>query len=191
MSLSDWLISVAAILWLLVVAWFDIRERKVPSPAWTGIPILVAAVYRLASGRHEMIVAAAAVALVVSERRHLQQKLLEGLILAAGILVLGWLMFTVEITAGYGIVGIIIFWIAWERKYIGGADAMALITCLIVWPGLEFQIAYLIAGLGYSLAVRIKEGGWLKGHPSPGLVIVALGAALYILWKSYQVLLRL
>lgn len=183
MPLSDWLISSAAILWLLTVAWFDIRERKVPSSAWTGIPILVAAVYRLASGQHPMIVAAAAVVLAVSERRHLQQKILEGFILAAGILVLGWLMFTVEITAALGIVGVIIFWIAWELRYIGGADAMALITCLILWPGVEFQMAYLAAGLVYSLVIRIKEGGWLRAHPSPGLVIVALGAIFFLTWR--------
>jgi hypothetical protein len=183
MSLSDGLISIAAILWLFVVAWFDLRERKVPHAAWTGIPLLVASVYRLVSGQHQMVVAAVAIVLLVSERRHLQQRILEGFILAAGILVLGWLMFTVEITAGLGIVGVIVFWIAWERHYLGGADAMALITCLMLWPGTEFLMAYLIAGLGWSLGVRIRKGGWLKAHPVPGLAVVALGALFFLAWR--------
>jgi hypothetical protein len=183
MSLSDWLISIAAILWLLTVAWFDIRERKVPHPAWTGIPLIVAAIYRLVSGEHQMVVAAVAIVLLVSERRHLQQKILEGFILAAGILVISWLMFTVEITAGLGIVGIIVFWIAWERHYLEGADAMALITCMMIWPGTDFLTAYLIAGLVWSVVVRIREGGWLKSHPVPGMAIVALGALLFLSWR--------
>ncbi|MGB7540334.1 MAG: hypothetical protein WBM17_17465 [Anaerolineales bacterium] len=186
MLLPDWLISASALGWLIIIAVFDIRERKVPHPVWTGVPMLVAAVYRLVSGQHQMIVAAAVVAVVISERRHLQQKMLEGIILAAGILVMGWLLFTTELTGAMGIIGIIVFWASWERKYIGGADAMALITCLIVWPGIEFVIAYLVAGLGWSLGVRIKEGGWLKGHPSPGLAIIAAAAIFYLAYQVYR-----
>ncbi len=186
MLLSDWLISIAALIWLITIAVFDIRERRVPHPLWTGVPMLVAAVYRLAVGQHQMIVAAAAVAVIVSERRHLQQKLLEGLILAAGVLVLGWLLLTGEFTAGMGIIGVIVFWVSWERHYIGGADAMALITCLILWPGIEFVVAYLAAGLIWSIAVRIRQGGWLKGHPSPGLAIIAAAAILYLVYQVYR-----
>jgi hypothetical protein len=188
MLLPDWLISIAALIWLITIAVFDIRERRVPHPAWTGVPMLVAAVYRLLSGQHEMIVAAAAVAVIVSERRHLQQKLLEGIILAAGVLILGWLLFTSGMTTALGVVGVIVFWLSWERKFIGGADAMALITCLMLWPGIEFVIAYLVAGLVWSLVVRIKEGGWLKGHPSPGLAIVAAAAILYLGYQVYRFL---
>ncbi len=135
MLISDWLISIAALLWLITIAVFDIRERRVPHPLWTGVPMLVAAVYRLVVGQHQVIVAAAAVVVLVSERRHLQQKLLETIILVAGILVLGWLLFSGEFTAGMGIIGIIVFWVSWERHFIGGADAMALITCLILVAG--------------------------------------------------------
>lgn len=186
LALSDWLISIAAIIWLITIAVFDIRWRRVPSPAWTGLPMLVAAVYRLVYGQHVMIVAAAAVAVLVSERRHLQQKVLEGFILAAGILILGWLLFTTELTTGMGIIGIIVFWASWERHYIGGADAMALITCLMLWPGIEFVLCYLVAGLVWSLGVRIKEGGWLKGHPSPGLAIIAAAGILYLVYQVYR-----
>jgi dolichol kinase len=186
MSLSDWLISIAALIWLITIAVFDIRERKVPHPVWTGLPMLVAAIYRLATGQNMLIVAAAAVVVVVSERRHLQQKVLEAFILAAGILVLVWLLFTTPLATAMGIIGVIVFWVSWERHYIGGADAMALITCLILWPGIEFVGAYLIAGLIWSLAVRIKQGGWLKGHESPGLAIIAAAAVLFMAYQAYR-----
>jgi hypothetical protein len=153
---------------------------------WTGLPMLVAAIYRLATGQNMLIVAAAAVVVVVSERRHLQQKVLEAFILAAGILVLVWLLFTTPLATAMGIIGVIVFWVSWERHYIGGADAMALITCLILWPGIEFVGAYLIAGLIWSLAVRIKQGGWLKGHESPGLAIIAAAAVLFMAYQAYR-----
>jgi len=186
LSLSDWLISAAALGWLITIAVFDIRERKVPHPAWTGIPILVAAVYRLVTGQNMLIVAAAAVAVLVSERRHLQQKVLETIILVAGMAVLVWLLFTTGLTAAYGIVGVIVFWISWELHYIGGADAMALITCLLLWPGIEFVLAYLAVGLVWSVAVRIRRGGWLKGHPAPGLALVAAAGILYLIYQVYR-----
>ena len=86
----------------------------------------------------------------------------------AGVLVLGWLLLTGEFTAGMGIIGIIVFWVSWERHYIGGADAMALITCLILWPGIEFVVAYLVAGLIWSLGGpdqgrRLAEGARIAG----------------------------
>jgi hypothetical protein len=186
LPLSFWLISASALLWLLTVAWFDIRKRQVPSAAWTGVPMLAAAVYRLASGQGELIVAAAAVALVVSERRHLQQKMLEGITLAAGIVLMVWLLFRAEPAVATGIIGILVFWVSWERRYIGGADAMVLITCLILWPGVEFILAYLIAGLVWSVGVRIREGGWLKPHPTPGLTIIALAGILYLVYQVFR-----
>jgi Flp pilus assembly protein protease CpaA len=185
MNPIDWIVSLAALGWLTAVAVFDIRTRKVPNPFWTGIPMVLASAYRLLSGTHQWVIAAAATAVLVSERRHLKQKLLEGLILVAGFLILVWLMFTTETDAAYGIVGVIVFWMSWELKYIGGADAMVLITCLLLWPGIEFVLAYLIAGLGWSLGARIKQGGWLKSHPVPGLAVVATAAILYLIYQVY------
>jgi Flp pilus assembly protein protease CpaA len=183
MAIFGWVISVVALVWLIVVAVFDIRTRQVPSPLWTGIPLIVAAAYRLAAGTQAIIVAAAAVVLLVSERRHLQQKLLEAFVVAAGILVLGFILLRFGIFNATGIVGIIVFWVAWELKLIGGADAMVLIACTLIWPGVEFVYAYLLAGLAWSVGVRIKEGGWLKGHDVPGLAVAAAAAALYLLYR--------
>lgn len=182
MEWYDWVLSIAVLGWLAAAALGRRAGIKVGT-AWTWIPMLLAVIYRIISGRAVMVVTAAAIVLLLSERRHLKQKLLEGIILAAGILVVGWLMFTTEITAGMGIVGVIIFWIGWEMHMIDGADAMTLITCQIVWPGIEFLMAYLVAGLIWALVLRIREGGWLKTHAAPGMAVIASGAALYILWR--------
>jgi hypothetical protein len=187
MTLFDWIVSLAALAWLTAIAVFDIRTRKVPSPLWTAIPMLLAAAVRLLSGSEQSIVAAAAVVVAVSERRHLKQRVQEILVAAAGILILGWIIFSVGIFKTTGIIGVVVFWAAWELHWIGGADAMVLITCLMVWPGMEFVYAYLLAGLGWSIGVRIREGGWWKGHAVPGLAIVFTGAILYLLYRALTI----
>jgi hypothetical protein len=185
MLLIQWIISLAALAWLLAEAYFDIRTRKVPSPLWTGIPMLAALAIRLLSGTAVLMAAAAVVVVVVSERRHLQHKLLEGLALAAGIIALALIFFLADDATQSGLAGIVVFWVSWELRYIGGADAMTLITCLLLWPQIEFVLAYLAAGLIWSAGVRIKQGGWLKFHPVPGLAVVATAGIFYLIYQVY------
>jgi len=180
-----WAISLAALGWLIAVAVFDIRTRQVPSPYWTGIPLLLAGAYRVLSGPSALIAAAAAVAVAVSERRHLHHKGLEVLTLAAGIVALVLIFFLADVGTQNGIIGVVVFWVSWELHYIGGADAMALITCVLIWPQIEFVLAYLAAGLVWSLGARIKQGGWLKAHPVPGLAIIATAGIFYLLYQIY------
>jgi len=183
MTLIEGFVSLAALVWLIAAAASDIRTRKVPSLLWTGLPMILAAAYRLLSGNQEAIVAAAAVVVAVSERRHLKLKVLEILVLAAGVILLGWILYSVGIFRTTGIVGVIVFWVSWELHLIGGADAMVLITCLMIWPGMEFVYAYLLAGLGWSVGVWVREGGWWRGHSVPGLAVVASAAILYLLYR--------
>jgi hypothetical protein len=182
-----WAISLAALGWLIAVAVFDIRTRQVPSPYWTGIPLLLAGALRVLSGPSALIAAATAVAVAVSERRHLNHKGLEALTLAAGIVALVLIFFLSDVGTQNGIIGVVVFWVSWELHYIGGADAMALITCVLLWPQIEFILAYLVAGLIWSLGVRVKDGGWLKGHPVPGLAVVATAGIFYLLYQIYLV----
>jgi hypothetical protein len=185
MPYLTWTISLIALGWLIAMAVFDIRTRRVPSPYWTGIPMLLAVAIRVLSGTAALMAAAAAVVVIVSERRHLKNKLLEALVLAAGILAIGLIFFTADIPTQSGIGGVVVFWVSWELHYIGGADAMTLITCVLLWPNIEFLLAYLAAGLIWSLGVRIKEGGWLKGHWVPGLAIVATAGIFYLAYQLF------
>jgi Flp pilus assembly protein protease CpaA len=181
MTLLEWIISLAALFWLAVIAVFDIRERQVPNPLWTAVPLALAAVYRLASGRMPMVAAAALIAVVVSERRELKNRVVETMVLVAAVILLLVLTAVADRDSAVGMIGILVFWTSWELRWIGGADAMALITCILIWPGMTFILAYLAAGLIWSLGVRIREGGWRRGHWVPGLGIVATAAVLAIL----------
>jgi Flp pilus assembly protein protease CpaA len=181
MSVFDWFISLAALIWLVIVSIFDIRERKVPHLLWTAIPFLLAAVYRLFSGHVQMIVLAAALMVAASERHQLKNRAVEWILMIVVLVVIIWLLVTQETSIAIGIAGIFIFWLSWEIHWIGGADAMALITCVLLWPGVVFLVAYLIAGLIWSLGVRLKEGEWRRGHWVPGLAIVATAAVIYLL----------
>ncbi len=185
MPILAWIISLVALAWLIAVAVFDIRTRQVPSPLWTGIPLLIAVVIRALSSYAALMALVAVVVVVISERRHLKQKLLETLVLVAGILAIAWIFFLADIPTQSGIAGIVVFWVSWELHFIGGADAMTLITCVLLWPNIEFLLAYLAAGLIWSLGVRIKEGGWLKGHWVPGLGIVATAGILYLIYQLF------
>jgi phosphatidylserine synthase len=180
-----WIVSLIALCWLIAIAVFDIRQRKVPNPYWTGIPILAAIVFRVLSGAEGWMAAAAVVTVIISERRHLEHKGLEALALAAGGVMIALIFFSVNTLTQAGIAGILVFWISWELHYIGGADAMTLITCVLLWPSTDFLLAYLAAGLIWSLGVRIKEGGWRKSHSVPGLAIVALAGIFFLLYQGY------
>jgi hypothetical protein len=183
MPILAWVISLIALVWLIAIAVFDIRTRQVPSPLWTGIPMLAALAIRVLSGTAQLIALVAVVTVVVSERRHLKHRGLEALALAAGILAIVLIFFVADIPTQSGIAGVLVFWVSWELHYIGGADAMTLITCVLLWPNIEFVLAYLAAGLIWSAGVRIKEGGWLKGHWVPGLAIVATAAIFYLVYQ--------
>lgn len=181
MTWFDWLVSIVALIWLIAIAMFDIRDRRIPHLLWTAIPLALAAVYRLASGRLQMVVLAAVFAVIVSERRQLKNRIVEWIVLITALIFFLWILTTAESLVALGLIGICVFWLSWEMRWIGGADAMALITCILLWPGMAFVIAYLVAGLIWSIGARVKEGGWRRGHWVPGLGIVATAAALTIL----------
>jgi hypothetical protein len=181
----DWIISLVALIWLIVMAVIVIRKHQPLSPRWTWIPLLLAIAIRVFSIQAAWMAAAVVVIIVVSERRHLQQKVLEALTLAAGILAIGFIFFSADIPTESGIGGLIVFWIAWELHYISGADAMTLITCVLLWPNVEFLLAYLTAGLILSIAARIKEGGWLKSHAIPMPFIIIFSAVIYLGYQLF------
>jgi hypothetical protein len=180
-----WLISLVALVWLIVVAFIIIRRHQVLSPSWTWIPLLIAVAIRLLIGTAAWMVAVVAIVLLISERRHLQHKLLEALALVSGLLVILLIFFITDIPTQSGIGGVLVFWISWELHFIGGEDAMILITCILLWPNIEFLLAYLTAGLICSIGIRFKEGGWLKGHIVPIPLVIAFSGVIYLGYQLF------
>jgi hypothetical protein len=176
----EWLISFVALGWLITAAVIGIRTRRALPPTWIWIPLLAAGAVRLLRGTAGWMAVVVVVVLVVSERGHLKQKALEGLALIAAILAIGFIFFISDIPTQSGIGGVLVFWISWELKFIPGSDAMTLIACVLLWPNIEFLSAYLIAGLTWSIGVRIKEGGWLRSHIISFPSVIAFSGVLYL-----------
>jgi hypothetical protein len=147
--------------------------------------MILAMAIRVFSGQAALMAAAVVVVLVVSERRHLKHKGLEALTLVAGILALGFIFFTADIPTQSGIGGVLVFWISWELHFISGSDVMTLITCVLLWPNIEFLLSYLVAGLIWSIGVRIKDGDWLKSHLIPMPVVIAFSAVINLGYQLF------
>jgi hypothetical protein len=186
MTIGAWIISLCALGWLAVMWLYERGQNAVLHPLWIILPFLVAAAYRLLGGPSLFIAAAAAIVLLAAERKHLQNRLLEMLIVITAIIGVSWILFTMQIPTAYGVVGIIVFWLSWELHAIEGKDAIVLITCQILWPGLEYITVCLAVVLGWALIARIREGGWLKRHAMPGTLLILISAGLFILYSAYQ-----
>lgn len=185
-----YIVSIIAFAWLILLAVCEIRKVKVPGLYGTAIPLVVALIFCATLGVGLWLAVSSIVLLAVSERRHLQHRALEGLALAAGIVAIGMLLFLSDLATQSGIAAIVIFWIAWERKYLQAQAAITLIICVLIWPGTGFLLAYLIVGLAWSLGIWIKEGGWLKTHEVPSQAVIALGALAYLSWTAISLLIK-
>jgi hypothetical protein len=164
------------VIWLGIVSWFDLKKQEVPHIAWMVIPFVCAILYRLFQGSWQLILITLLVA-TVSERERISQKVgleeIRYLIIWFPLLFLGAFisMQASPITA----LAILGFWVAWELKWWGGADAILAISVGLFWPGLHFILAFLISHLLVAVAISswtlIKERR-LKFHKIPGLPIL-------------------
>lgn len=171
-------VLILALIWLGIVSWFDLHTKQVPHSAWVIVPFIVAIFYRIAYSSWELVVLSIIIAFA-SERHRLAQ--------AAGndrfALLFMWLPLVVFsfLRAGtvypVGAVAILSFWVAWELRCWGGADAVASITLALLWPDLSLILALLvvhvIAALGVTIVTLVRERSW-KLHAIPGLPLLLL-----------------
>jgi len=72
---------------------------------------------------------------------------------------------------------IIGFWVAWEFKWWGGADATAAITLILIYPELIFIAAFLgvhvFVTIGLAIRSLMKEKS-IQLHKIPGLPLLLL-----------------
>lgn len=169
---------ILALIWLGIVSWFDLRTKQVPHSAWVIVPFVVAILYRIAYSSWELVVLSIIIAFT-SERHRLAQ--------AAGndrfASMFMWLPLVVVsfFRAGavnpVGAVAILAFWVAWELRCWGGADAVASITLVLLWPDMSLILALLvvhvIAALGVTIVTLVRERMW-KLHSIPGLPLLLL-----------------
>jgi hypothetical protein len=179
----DWIIFGFIVAWLGIISWFDIRKNEIPHSAWVIIPLIGAGVYRVWQGDWSLVLLATLVA-AVSERERLSHvvkfKESKRIITWFPLLFLSaYLAIPSFPIAGLAIVG---FWVAWELKWWGGADAVAAITLILIYPGLTFILAFLvvhiIVTIGLFIRSLMKEKS-VKMHRMPGLPLLLLAIFIY------------
>jgi len=185
----NWIIFGLVAVWLGIISWFDIRKNEIPYSLWVILPLIGACVYQAWLGDWRLVLFAVLVA-AISERERLSQLLHRGeigkLFTWLPLLLLG-LIFAVQSSpiAAFAILG---FWVAWELKWWGGADAVAALTLILIYPKVTFILAFLgvhvIAALGLAVYSLLKSKS-VKPHQIPGLPLLFLAVLLYQIFQCF------
>ncbi len=179
----EWIIFGCVIAWLGVVSWFDIRKNEIPHSAWVIIPLIGACSYRVWQGDWALVLLTVIIA-AVSEREKLsrivRREEIGRIITWLPLLFLGaYLSIQVSPFAALAIIG---FWVAWELKWWGGADAVAAMTIILIYAELSFIIAFLVVhgvvtiGLAVRSLLKEKKIGL---HKIPGLPLLLMAVLLF------------
>ncbi|MDR7574302.1 MAG: hypothetical protein QN194_15420 [Armatimonadota bacterium] len=151
--MADGAVHLVILAWLGAAAFLDLRFRRLPSWWWNLVPLLGAALW--AGLRGGWAAPAAALSAVLLPRPWF-------LLSLPGLL---WDPRPIPILAGA------LFREAWERGWLGGADACAALALLLVFPD-----AAMLLFLALSLAAAALAFRWHGERRFPGLVGL-LGAA--------------
>ena len=174
----DWIIFGLVVTWLGIVSWFDIRKSEIPHSAWVVIPLIGAGLYRIWQGDWTLVLLAALVA-AVSERNRISQVFgweeLSRIITWLPLLFLGaFLSIQSSPLSALAIIG---FWAAWELKWWGGADAVAAISIILIYPKITFILAFLIVHVIATIMLTIRSLIKEKTahlHRIPGLPLILI-----------------
>ncbi len=184
----DWIIFGLVAVWLGMISCFDIRKNEIPHSLWVIIPFIGAGAYRVWQGEWPFVLIAILVA-VVSERDRISQlfgwqKL--GRILAWIPLLFLGTYFSIQISP-LTTISIVGFWIAWELKWWGGADATAALILILVYPEISFILAllgvHIVVTIGLAIRSSIKDHS-VKLHKIPGLPLLLLTVFLFIIVQN-------
>ena len=174
----DWIIFGLVAVWLGMISWFDIRKKEIPHSLWVIIPFVGAGAYRVWRGEWQFVLIAILVA-TVSERERISQLFgwqeLGRILTWIPLLFLGT-FFSIQ-TSPLATISIVGFWVAWELKWWGGADATAALTLILIYPEINFILAllgvHIVVTIGLAIRSSIKEHS-VKLHKIPGLPLLLL-----------------
>ena len=180
-------VLIIVLIWLGIVSWFDLRTREVPHMAWVVVPFLGAMIYQIALGGWRLAFLAVVVALV-SERQRLAK--LTELNIDTIFFWVPFLFAGLYLAGSFnpvGAISIVGFWIAWELRCWGGADAVASIALVLIWPELSIVLALLVVHLLVALVatgVSLLKEKKLSFHQMPGLPLLLFSVVLRALFLS-------
>ena len=179
----EWILFSLVLLWLGMISWFDIRKNEIPHSLWVILPLIGACVYRAWLGDWKLVLFAVLVA-AVSERERLSQllqnKVIGKIIPWFPLLFIG-LTIAIQFSpvAAFAMLG---FWVAWELKWWGGADAVAATTLILIYPKITFILVFfgvhVLVVLGLAIRSLLKKES-IKLHQIPGLPLLFLAVLSY------------
>jgi hypothetical protein len=162
MTPLGWLLSVVLLVWLLAMFIMENRFSRIPGMLWFLFPLLIMLIYLFLSGSWRLSLITF-IALLLSERRHLQSRLLSVFALLSAAIVLFLILPWAAPSVEEGIVAICLFWIAWERKIISSQAALTLFVCVLFWMGIGFAAVYIAIRILFLIANRLASR---KSEPS-------------------------
>ena len=179
----DWIIFGLVVTWLGVISWFDIRKNEIPHSAWVIIPLIGACSYRAWQGDWALVLLSVIIA-AVSERERLsrivRREEIGILICWIPLLFLGaYLSVQVSPIAALAIIG---FWVAWEMRWWGGADALAAMTIVLIYPELAIILAFLVVHVVVSIGLAVRslvKGKKVGINKIPGLPLLLMAVLLF------------
>jgi hypothetical protein len=184
------LLGLGPLAWLVPLALYDLRRREVPNITFVAVPCGLAALGAAVDGVWTL--GALVFLIVAASERNRLPKLWGTIALVAALSgSAGLLMFT-PFEQSPGVIAIIGFWLAYELGWWAGADALAAMTLAILWP--EVRLLVSLAAAHLAIAVFLHRGramrfprklspGELEQIGVAGMPAIALGAAMFVLWK--------
>jgi Flp pilus assembly protein protease CpaA len=181
-----WVLGIVLI-WLAIVSWFDLKKREVPHTAWVIVPLVCAAIYQAMIGDWRLSFLTVVVALTSERQRlaNLTELELESIFFWVPFLFAGCYL------AGshnpIGAIAIVSFWVAWELRCWGGADAVASIALVLIWPDLKLIFALLAVHAlvaGFATIVTLLKEHKLRLHHLPGLPMLFFSVLLRSLFTG-------
>ena len=183
MNVNSWLVGIVLV-WLGIVSWFDLRTKEIPHSAWVLLPLIGAATYRLILGNWQLVLLAVVV-ILASERARIAQwsQIKTMAVVFSWIPAIGFLIYLAALQNPLGAIAVVAFWAAWELHAWGGADAVASIALILLWPDLLLVLSLLIVHFAAALVVTgislVKERKF-RLHQLPGLPLLFTAVALRI-----------
>ncbi|MBP7693173.1 MAG: hypothetical protein KA764_14710 [Anaerolineales bacterium] len=184
---GETLLLLAAPLWLIPLAVYDLRCREVPHLAWVAGPCLLAFVIAVLRGDWALSLLAL-ISVVTSERwrRPARQR---RPILLFGLTACGWLLTGIAAPLFIAAAAVLGFWLMFELGWWAGADALAALTLILLRPTAGVVLAIGLAHLIWAVTLkaawrwpRPQSSDELVAHGQPGLPALALAAGLNAIW---------
>lgn len=172
----NWIIFGLVLIWLGIISWFDLRDKEIPSSLWVIIPLIGAGAYRYWNGGGTLVALTLMVA-IISERDRLSRLFrFEAIGFLCACLPILFLCTYINIQSDpLPTLSILAFWLAWEFKWWGGADASTSLTLILIYPEYSFILGFLgihlLVGLGLSAQDFINKKS-LTFHKVPGLPLL-------------------